>query len=151
MLAIQQERYANGEKHLSAFDTIKLLTPLKKEPEYEWLSEVSNSSLQTVCRDLGEAYSRFFKKAANKPRFKSRKRAKSNFPIRCDAFHFVTERLVQIPKLGKVKYKTDFDLPLGHDVRFSNRVSRTQTVSGCCPLVWSARTKRFSYPTRIWV
>jgi hypothetical protein len=33
MLAYQQERRKADEKHLSAFDMIKLLTPLKKQEE----------------------------------------------------------------------------------------------------------------------
>lgn len=52
MLALQKERYANGENHLSAFDMNKLLTPMKKQPEFEWLNEVSVVMLQRTCADL---------------------------------------------------------------------------------------------------
>ena len=38
------------------------------------------------------------------------------------------ERFVQIEKLGKVKYKTDFDIPFGKGNKFSN--SRISNVSG---------------------
>ena len=41
MLAKQKELYAAGEKYLSAFGMIKLLTPLKNDGEHEWLSDVS--------------------------------------------------------------------------------------------------------------
>lgn len=60
MLDLQKARYAAGEKHLSAFDTIKLLTPLKKREEFAWLNEVSCASLQRVCQDLDSAYQRLF-------------------------------------------------------------------------------------------
>ena len=69
MLALQEERYTNGEEHLSRFDMIKLLTPLKKDGEHDWLYEVSNTTLQIVCSDLSKAYSRLFNKIAKMPRF----------------------------------------------------------------------------------
>lgn len=125
MLALQKERYANGEKHLSAFDMNKLLTTLKKQPEFEWLNEVSVVMLQRTCADLSEAYNRMFKKVARFPKFKSRKRAKTAFPVRCTSGNlYFTETTVQIQKLGRVKYKTDRTIPLGRDAQFHNaRVS----------------------------
>ena len=62
MLAKQKELYDAGEKHLSGFDMIRLITSLKNDGEHEWLSEVSTSSLQIVCQDLHNAYNCFFKK-----------------------------------------------------------------------------------------
>lgn len=59
MLAKQEELYAAGEKHLSAFSMIKLLTPLKNDGEHGWLYDVSNTSLQIACQDLQKAYDRF--------------------------------------------------------------------------------------------
>lgn len=125
MLALQKERYANGEKHLSAFDMNKLLTPMKKQPEFEWLNEVSNRTLQRACADLAEAYNNMFKKFARFPKFKSRKRAKTAFPVQCERGNlYFTETTVQIQKLGRVKYKTDRAIPLGRDAQFHNaRVS----------------------------
>lgn len=60
MLAEQIRRRENGEKHLSRFDMIKLLTPLKKQEEYKFLNEVSNTTLQIICSDLNQAYQNFF-------------------------------------------------------------------------------------------
>ena len=119
MLTYQEERYEAGEKHLSAFDMIKHLTTIKKDGEHDWLYEVSNASLQTICRDLGKAYDEFFKKTRGFPKFKSRKRSKPNFPIRNDCIYFV-ENMANITKIGKVKYKTDFDIPQGKSQKFSN-------------------------------
>lgn len=118
MLAKQEEIYVVGEKHLSAFSMIKLLPPLKKDGEHDWLNEVSASSLQTVCQDLQKAYDRFFKKISGFPKFKSRKRSKSSYPVRQNIWF--SGNVVTIEKLGKVKFKTDFTFPerLGH--KFSN-------------------------------
>lgn len=126
MLAYQQELYSDGEKHLSAFSMINLLKPLKKDGEHSWLYEVSNKSLQTICRDLDKSYSNFFKKITGFPKFKSRKHSKPNFPVR-DTLYF-KNGLAIIEKLGKVKYKTDYTIPQGRDVKFSN--PRVSNVNG---------------------
>lgn len=125
MLAKQQELYKQGEKHLSGFDMINLLTPLKKHEEYSWLKEVSNTSLKDICRDLDKAYKMFFKKTSGFPKFKSRKKSKPNFPIRTDALYFKDDKVLNIEKLGKVKYKTDFAFEYGKGTcKFTNaRVS----------------------------
>lgn len=124
MLAEQIRRYDNGEKHLSHFDMCNLLKPLKNDKEHAWLYEVSNTTLQRVCGDLNEAYQGFFKKRTGFPKFKSRKRSKPKFPTRSDRLYFIDEHFVHIEKFGKVKYKTDFNIPLGRKVKFSNpRVS----------------------------
>lgn len=120
MLAYQQEQYANGEKHLSAFDMIKLLTPLKKDGEHEWLCEVSNASLGVVCRDLDKAYERFFKEVSRFPKFKSRKHSKPSYPVRADDMYFKNGNAVHVAKVGMVKYKTDFGLPQGKGNKFTN-------------------------------
>lgn len=118
MLDLQNRRYENGEKHLSRFDMIKALKPLKNDEEHTWLYEISNATLQVACTDLSKAYDRFFKKASGFPKFKSRKRSKPSFPIRetiwFDGVH------AHIAKIGNVKYKTDFVLPLGTGNKFTN-------------------------------
>ena len=119
MLAKQEELYKAGEKHLSRFDMINLIKPLKDDGEHEWLKEVSHTSLQRICGDLNEAYQGFFKKRTGFPKFKSRKRSKPNFPIR-ESVYFKDERFVVIEKIGKVKFKTDFNLPVGRGNKFSN-------------------------------
>ena len=119
MLAKQEELYKAGEKHLSAFSMINLLKPLKNDGEHEWLYDVSNTSLQIVCQDLQKSYDGFFKKRAGFPKFKSRKRSKPNFPIR-ESVYFKDERFVVIEKIGKVKFKTDFNLPIGRGNKFLN-------------------------------
>ena len=107
MLDLQNERYKNGEKFLSRFDMIKLLTPLKRQDEYKWLNEVSNTTLQIVCTDLHKAFQRMFNKTAKHPKFKSKKLAKASYPVSSDnkRFYFIGDK-VNIEKLGKIKYKS---------------------------------------------
>lgn len=118
MLAKQQELYAVGEKHLSAFGMMKLLTPLKSDGDHEWLYDVSNASLKIVCRDLQQAYDKFFKKVSGYPKFKSRKRIKPSYPVRQNIWF--SGNIVTIERLGKVKFKTDFTFPDGTGHKFSN-------------------------------
>lgn len=119
MLALQEERYRNGEKHLTHFDMNKLLTPLKKQGEYSWLNDVSGKTLEKTCGDLAEAYSRMFSQIVKHPKFKSKKSSEPKFPIRQDVLWF-DEKYVHIEKIGKVKYKTDFNIPIGRGHKFTN-------------------------------
>ena len=116
MLDYQQKNYEAGGKYLSAFDMMNLLKPLKNDGEHDWLYEVSNTSLQIVCRDLDKAYKRFFDGASKHPKFKSRKRSKSNYPVCTTRFYF-SGSACQIQKLGKVKFKSDFTFPEKSDER----------------------------------
>ena len=120
MIEVQKTRYQNGEKYLNRFGMIKLIPLIKKE--YEWLNEVSNHSLQLICKDVNNAYQRFFKKISNYPKFKTKKKSKLSYPVRSEsnAFYF-KENVVQISKVGKVKYKADYkNLNLEKITKFSN-------------------------------
>lgn len=121
MLGVQKQRYKDKEKHLSGFDMINLIKPLKNDGEHEWLKEVSNASLQTICRDLEKAYNAFFNGTSKEPKFKSKKRSKQSFPVRCDSLCFQDNDFLSFEKIGKVKYKTDFRFPLGRKAcKFTN-------------------------------
>lgn len=124
MLEQQQKLYEAGEKHLSHFDMINLLKPLKNDGEHSWLYEVSATTLQRACGDLNEAYQGFFKKRTGFPKFKSKKRSRPSFPIDAENLWFDKNGFAHIIKLGKVKFKTDFVLPIGTGQKFFNpRVS----------------------------
>ena len=123
MIEVQKENYKNDGKYISKFNMIKLIPSIKKE--FEWLNEVSMSSLQRVCDDLNNSYQRFFNKISNYPKFKSKKSSKLSYPVCCNRFYFKNGK-VQIQKLGKVKYKADYknlnleEISKFSDVRISN-------------------------------
>ena len=109
MLSLQEFLYKNGEKHLSAFDMINKLKPLKNDGEHDWLQNVSNTSLQIICRDLDKAYKAFFNKTSGSPKFKKKKNNDCSFPIRGGTrLRFVDNKFVKLEKIGRIKYKTDF-------------------------------------------
>ena len=121
MLEKQEESYKNGEKYLSGFSMAKMLTPLKNDGEHDWLYEVSNKSLQAICRDLDKAYKSLFKNVSRHPKFKSRKNSKASYPVNCESFYFKDEKVLNVEKVGKIKYKTDFTFPVGRNkVKFNN-------------------------------
>lgn len=122
-LNLQEERYKAGEKKaLSAFDMSYLVPPMKKQEEFSWLNSIAAQTLNRELADLADAYKDFFKKKARHPKFKSRRNSKASFPT-AQIIYF-DQGKVTIGKIGKVKYRTDFDLPQGKDYKFSNpRVS----------------------------
>ena len=79
-LARQEENYKLSNKFISDNDLRKEITQLKKD-ELKWLNEVSNNVAKQSVKDACEAYKRFFKGLADKPRFKSRKRSKKSFTM----------------------------------------------------------------------
>ena len=97
----QQKNFEAGNKFITDNDLRKQLTRLKKT-EFSWLYQYSNNITKQAVKDACEAYKKFFKKLADRPRFKSRKRSKPAF------YHDniklkVTDRHVQLEKIGKVK------------------------------------------------
>lgn len=113
LLNIENEHYENDGSFIGRFDLIRMITEIKNNG-YEWLKEVSNTSLQLMCTDLSKAFKRFFIKKSNRPKFKSKKSDSPSFPIRSEHVYF-TDSLCNIEKIGKVKYKTDLVLPMGEE------------------------------------
>ncbi|MCS7480698.1 RNA-guided endonuclease InsQ/TnpB family protein [Umezawaea endophytica] len=59
-------------------DTSALLTAWKRTQDLAFLNEVSSVPLQQCLRHLQKAFTRFFDKQANHPRFKSRKKSRAS-------------------------------------------------------------------------
>jgi putative transposase len=116
-LARQEENYKNGGKFISDNDLRKEITLLKKIEKYQWLNLVSNNVAKQAVKDGCEAYKKYFKKLADKPRFKSRRNSKPSFYHDTDKIKF-TETHVQLEKLGKVKLSEYSRIPT--NVKYSN-------------------------------
>ena len=115
MLNLQIEKLEKEHKYLTEFGMNKILTKFKQEKDYSWLNEVSATSLQIICSDLDEAFKRFFNKKANFPKMKIKKKSKKAFPVRGDHFYLLDD-VCNIEKIGKVKYKTNYILPIGRNM-----------------------------------
>lgn len=120
MLALQKERYKNNQKYLSSYDMSNLLPLLKNDGEHDWLKKIGARSQQIICQDLDKAYQMFFKKNNNCPKFKTKKQAYNSFPIDQESLWFDDKNKAHISKIGKVKFKTDFRLPIGRNNKYTN-------------------------------
>ena len=113
-VANQEENYKSGGKFISDGVIRKELTQLKKS-ELTWLNEVSNNIAKQAVKDACNAYKRFFKGLANKPKFKSKKKSKASFyndPIKLK----VKEKKVLIEKVGWIK--TNEQIP--SNIKYNN-------------------------------
>lgn len=119
MLEYQTLVYNAGGDYVSGYNMLKLLKHVRNCDEFSWTKRVSSKSMQAVCLDLDKAYKDFFKKTRGFPKFKSRKKSRASYPSRSESLYF-NNGVVNIEKVGKVKYKTDFDIPQGRGHKFSN-------------------------------
>ena len=76
----RKEQYKLTGKSDNFYAQAKTLTALKKQEETAWLKEVNAQTLQFAIRCLESAYTNFFKKRANFPKFKS-KHSKNSFAV----------------------------------------------------------------------
>ncbi len=108
-IARQKENYENGGKFLSNYDLRKEFTKLKQLPEYSWLNNYSCQIQAQAIKDACEAYMKFFKGQSGYPKFKSRKKSKPSFYIRCNTLQFSEshaklEKLTNSRKRNKQKF-----------------------------------------------
>ncbi|WP_027409059.1 IS200/IS605 family element RNA-guided endonuclease TnpB [Anoxybacteroides tepidamans] len=79
------------------------LTQLKKE--FVWLKEVDSTALQSSLKHLADAYSRFFKKQNDPPRFKSKKNKVQSYTTKQTNGNIAIEgNYIKLPKLGFVRF-----------------------------------------------
>ena len=114
-LSRQEENYKNGGKFISDNELRKEITQLKKD-ELSWLNKVSNNVAKQAVKDGCDAYKRFFKGLADKPRFKSRRKSKKSFYNDNWKLKVKDGKLVNIEKVGWIK--TNEQIPIG--VKYSN-------------------------------
>jgi len=87
MLQVRSDAWKERQERIGFAETSRMLTQLKKDPEYIWLNEVSAVTLQQVLRHLQMAFDNFFAKRAGYPAFKS-KRGKRTATYVGDAFRW---------------------------------------------------------------
>jgi putative transposase len=104
-LAVRQDYYEAHKddphkKGLTFADTCKMLTELKRHPEYTWLREADSQVLQASLRNLERAYQNMYEKRSGYPNFKGKIAKQSiKYPQRFR----VSDGKVYVPKIGEVK------------------------------------------------
>src|SRR6266542_3715540 len=76
-LDFRSKAWRQEKKSVGYHDTALKLTEWKKEPERTFLCEVSSVVLQQSLRNLDDAFTNFFEKRAEYPKFKSRRHRQS--------------------------------------------------------------------------
>jgi putative transposase len=102
-LAKWNDTYKETGKGLTYNACSSQLTQLKKE--LVWLKEVDSIAIQFSLKNLADAYSRFFKKQNDKPRFKSKKiKVQSYTTKHTNGNIAVLDKHIKLPKLGLVRF-----------------------------------------------
>ena len=101
MLARQQKVYSRRKAHLSYIDMQNLLPGMKTY--LPWLAEADSQALKYACRQLSDAYQRFFKELGGKPKFKSKRNSVQSYTTTKSSSIHVLDGAVKLPLLGVVK------------------------------------------------
>lgn len=110
-LALQKERYEHGEKKLGYAGLCKELTDWRNGKETPWLADAPVHPLQQALKDLERAYTNFFAKRADFPRFKKKGQS--------DSFRYPDPKQIKLdqgnsrvflPKLGWIRYRNSRDV-----------------------------------------
>lgn len=108
-LAKWNETYQETGKGLTYNSCSSQLTQLKKE--LTWLKEVDSIAIQSSLKNLADAYSRFFKKQNNRPRFKSKKNKMQFYTTKYTNGNIaIVGNKIKLPKLGFVKFAKSRDV-----------------------------------------
>lgn len=117
LITKEEENYKQGNKFISDLDLRKELTQLKKQDNYQWLSDVSNDIAKQAVKDACTAYMRFFKHLAEHPKFKSKKKSMPSFYSDTSKIKF-TENKVFLSKIGWITLSEKSRIPL--DSKYMN-------------------------------
>ncbi len=110
-LAMQKTLHEQGEKKLGYAGLCKALTAWRNDQDTAWLADAPVHPLQQTLKDLERAYTNFFAKRADFPRFKKKGMGDSfRYP---DAKQFKIDAgnsRVFLPKLGWMRYRNSRDM-----------------------------------------
>lgn len=112
-LKIKSEAWTNNKERLSYCELSAMVTELKKQTEYAWLSLCGRQCLTQSLRNLDNAFTRFFKKQAQFPKFKSKRSRRTVKFSDASKLDFENWK-IKIPTIGCVKLKKNkqFDTEL---------------------------------------
>jgi putative transposase len=124
-LQVKQERYKATKKSPTAIDLHRELNALKKT-EVPWMYQVSKCAPQEALRNLDAAFAHFFRRCALKkqgkwkgklgyPQFKTRKKGLGGF--RLTGRIVVSDKAIELPRLGRLRLKEHEYLPTGSGVQ----------------------------------
>ena len=116
MIERNRKLYDRREKHLNYVTMANLLPSIKKY--LPWLAEADAKALQYACRQVDNAYQRFFKKLDEYPKFSSKRDSIQSYTnTNPSTIHYEIGK-VKIPCVGWVKVRDKRMLPLNSKICF---------------------------------
>ena len=110
-LALQKENHEAGNKYIGYVPMAANLPIWKREPDTVWLKETPSQALQHALKDLDKAYSNFFAKRADFPRFKKKDSGDAfRYPDPKQIKFDQTNDRILLPKLGWIRYRNSRDI-----------------------------------------
>ncbi|WP_410985664.1 IS200/IS605 family element RNA-guided endonuclease TnpB [Bacillus cereus] len=104
-LALWNDTYNETGKGLTYPSCSAELTQLKKKQNTIWLKDVDSIALQSTLKNLADAFSRFFKKQNDIPRFKSKKNKVQSYTTKQTNGNIaIVGNKMKLPKLGLVRF-----------------------------------------------
>ncbi|MDA2358757.1 IS200/IS605 family element RNA-guided endonuclease TnpB [Bacillus cereus] len=104
-LTMWYSTYKETGKGLTYDSCSSELTQLKKKNDTIWLKEVDSIALQSTLKQLADAFSRFFKKQNDPPRFKSKRNKIQSYTTKQTNGNIaVIGNRMKLPKIGLVKF-----------------------------------------------
>ena len=120
-LNVKKTAWEERKENISRYALTNLLPKLKKEEDTVWLSEVNAQSLQGSLVNLDTAFTKFFHKQAEFPKFKN-KFSRQSFTV--PQFGRVEDKSICIPKFSPIR--AAIDRPVSGKIK-KITVSRTPT------------------------
>lgn len=110
-LALQKANCKAGNKYIGYVAMAKMLTGWRNDAEMPWLKDAPVHPLQQTLKDLERAYTNFFAKRAEFPRFKKKGRSESfRYPAPKEFKVDQGNNRIFLPKLGWIRYRNSRDV-----------------------------------------
>ncbi len=90
-LAARTAAWKDEHRRISYVETSALLTEWKRDPDLDWLNEVSSVPLQQALRHLNTAFMNFWDKRAAYPTFKAKRRSRDSAEFTYRAFSYTRD------------------------------------------------------------
>ncbi len=116
-LDLRQKSWKQENKSLSYYDTAKLLTQLKKQPEYNWLNDVSIIPLRYSIYELDGTYKKFFKGNCGYPNFK-KKSGRNSIGLDTSAFSVKNGKFFIAKNKQPLNIRFHRQLPQNQEIKY---------------------------------
>lgn len=117
ILTVQQNKYKNGEKHMSKIDANNYCNQILKK-EYPFLCEVDKFAITNSIFALENAYKKFFLRKGRIPKYKSKHKSKMSYTTNITGRNIeIGINFIKLPKIGIVKAKIHRVAPKGYKLK----------------------------------